>query len=126
FWEVSDPGVDKASALDDTSIHMQLTRDSQVAIQANDDEDMVIPRMVELSRTREVGTSAAQHSETITHWPKEIIVQDGKGDGIIYAGKNLYLGLDTINAAVVVAGYIMILYRLVKVDIREFLGEILM
>lgn len=117
--------LDATSPLSNSTLTVQMTRSSQESILAEDDEDLLIPRMDKHFIKREVGTSVTSHSELLDDKFHYFDLTDGNGNGIIFSGRSLYLGILTGNLGTVVSAGVWVLYRLVKVDMKEFLGELL-
>lgn len=113
------------SPLSDVQIQMQCGRESLAAIANSDSDDHVVPFYEEQFTNVEVGTTANNHTMNQHTNPKIIDVTDGQGNGIIYAGRKLYFGVDSGNLSAALTGSCWILFRLIKVDIKEFLGEVL-
>lgn len=122
FWTIGKLTLDAAFA--HNQVQAQICRSSQTAIVGLDNPDLVAPGFRRNYYHNEVGTSANVHSTIVDQDPTVFDLTDGNGNGMIFAGPKIYLGIK--GEALDAAGQINvdILYRVVKMSTKELLGSL--
>jgi hypothetical protein len=106
-----------------TTVRCQLTIQSQTGIQILSHPDVIMKyhrgiTCVDTAATD--GTVALYLGDEV----KEFDLTDGNGNGLIYANKNIFLGIQGANNTTVKHARVKILFRLKKVNAQEMIGAL--
>ena len=111
------------------TLTIQVTRDNQSALVADDSDDLLIPKFEINSDPRNIAdgtpTNVRSISEITNVNPKVVDLTDGNGNGIILPHRNVYIGVDSSNLLAANTGTVWLLYRFKEIPLTEFLGDVI-